>query len=413
MNKLLRTGIMTALAAAFLLLPVNSHAAGLPGIGIITPVSHEEKTVLTSRLGILNDLEDDTVPASPLIAATSKAFYQAMMKREKVSDLSLTYRKEPYAAEVRIPEKYKDAFDAFDRLGIAKLESDVVNLRHQAKTKSEIMGFMSDGDCCEIVAAYEFNLENDDPSDDELWYKINTGDLYGVYVRGEYILTGEDALRYALKNVQQYATVTENIVNLRSTPDKSRSDNKIGSAYIGSCYKLTPDQPIDPNWYKIYVRDDAVAYIHASCAELDYRLAEGWRIVYNLNENTRRDIVEYAKQFEGNPYVWNGESLTNGCDCSGYVMCLYRDITGIELPHYSGSQSERGRRISADELQPGDLIFYDSMGENRISHVSMYIGDGMCIHAFNSRVGIVITRYDVIEPWCFTNIIDYPYEFLY
>ncbi len=100
-------------------------------------------------------------------------------------------------------------------------------------------------------------------------------------------------------------------------------------------------------------------------------------------------IAQYAIQFNGNPYVWGGTSLTKGADCSGFVMSVYAHF-GIKLAHGANSQARAGREISLSEIQPGDLVFY-SHGDNTIQHVAIYIGNGKIIHAQNPRDGIGIS----------------------
>ena len=94
------------------------------------------------------------------------------------------------------------------------------------------------------------------------------------------------------------------------------------------------------------------------------------------NSATGQAIVNYATQFVGNPYVWGGESLTNGADCSGFTMQVYAHF-GISLPHSSGAQRSYGRAVSYAEAQPGDLICYSG-------HVAIYMGGGQIVHASNS-----------------------------
>lgn len=89
-----------------------------------------------------------------------------------------------------------------------------------------------------------------------------------------------------------------------------------------------------------------------------------------------QDVVDYALQFVGNCYVWGGESLTNGVDCSGFTMKVYEHF-GISLPHYTGDQEQCGRGVSYSEAQPGDLILYSG-------HVAIYMGSGQIVHAANS-----------------------------
>ena len=94
-------------------------------------------------------------------------------------------------------------------------------------------------------------------------------------------------------------------------------------------------------------------------------------------------VVDYAKQFVGNPYVWGGTSLTSGADCSGFVQSVYSNF-GVNLPRTSYEQQNAGREVSYSEAQPGDLICYGG-------HVAIYMGDGKIVHASNSRDGIKVS----------------------
>lgn len=92
------------------------------------------------------------------------------------------------------------------------------------------------------------------------------------------------------------------------------------------------------------------------------------------------DIVAYASQFLGNPYVLGGTSLTEGTDCSYYVMAVYQHF-GISVPRTSYAQRNCGQAVSYENAKPGDIICYSG-------HVAIYIGDGKIIHASNPRTGI-------------------------
>ena len=95
---------------------------------------------------------------------------------------------------------------------------------------------------------------------------------------------------------------------------------------------------------------------------------------------TGSDVIAYATQFIGNPYVWGGTSLTNGADCSGFVMSVYAHF-GYSLPHSAEMMAGCGRGVSYSEAQPGDLICYSG-------HVALYMGGGQIVGAQSTRSGI-------------------------
>jgi cell wall-associated NlpC family hydrolase len=125
---------------------------------------------------------------------------------------------------------------------------------------------------------------------------------------------------------------------------------------------------------------------------------------------SRSGMVKYAEQFVGNPYVWGGESLTSGCDCSGFTMQIYRAF-GIDLPRYSYEQAEVGMKISVQDALPGDLVFYSRDGQ--IYHVMMIAGkdeDGhpLVVHASSSTTGIIVSRLNLEKVCWACRIIEDP-----
>ena len=144
------------------------------------------------------------------------------------------------------------------------------------------------------------------------------------------------------------------------------------------------------NFICIYVDDD-YAFVAKEYVKEQYTLKRAAKVstikAKNGVSSSQASIVEYAKQFLGNRYVWGGTSLTHGTDCSGFTMSLYRRY-GYSLPHNAAAQAGCTRRVSSPK--PGDLFFYSN--GSRINHVAMYIGGGMVIHASNARDGIKISN---------------------
>lgn len=110
---------------------------------------------------------------------------------------------------------------------------------------------------------------------------------------------------------------------------------------------------------------------------------------------TRTAIVAYAKQYLGNPYMYGGTSLTQGADCSGFVMRVFENFN-IDTGRSSRDQAAKVREIAVDAVQPGDLLFYAS--GDYINHVGIYIGGGQIIHAGTSKTGITISPADYRTP---------------
>ena len=136
---------------------------------------------------------------------------------------------------------------------------------------------------------------------------------------------------------------------------------------------------------------DSVSYTH-----LDVYKRQGV-------SDVRVDLVNYAKQFLGNPYVWGGTSLTNGADCSGFVQSVFKNY-GVSLPRTSAAQSAVGTKVSLSEAQPGDLIFYANNG--RVNHVAIYIGGCQVIHASNARTGIKISNASYRTPYAVKRVLS-------
>jgi len=134
----------------------------------------------------------------------------------------------------------------------------------------------------------------------------------------------------------------------------------------------------DGEWVKVSYEGET-GYVST-----DYLKAADYSLIANPGLSNGQDVVDFASQYLGNRYVWGGESLENGCDCSGYVMLVYREF-GVELPHSSYSMRQYGEKVDYEDMVVGDVVCYDG-------HVGIYAGDGQIINALNSRVGICYTN---------------------
>lgn len=277
----------------------------------------------------------------------------------------------------------------YTNLGIAKLESGNLNVRETPDTSGKLVGKMPKDSACEILEVTE-----------DGWARITSGDVSG-YVSMEYLYTGADAVMRASELMNTVAVVNADALKVRDEPN-------VESAVLTQVPKGEELEVLEvlEEWVMVSIDGDT-AYVASEYVTVEEKL----NTAVTMSElrygqgvsDLRVDIVEYAKQFLGNRYVYGGTSLTKGVDCSGFTMAVYKHF-GISLPHHSGSQAKEGTKITADQLQPGDLIFYaDSSGT--INHVALYIGGGQVIHASNERTGIRISNYRYRTPVRYVSIV--------
>ena len=100
-------------------------------------------------------------------------------------------------------------------------------------------------------------------------------------------------------------------------------------------------------------------------------------------------VADLAQQYVGSAYRWGGASPA-GFDCTGFVMWVYSQY-GVALPHNEAGQLASGSRVSADDLQPGDVLVFANTYRRGLSHVGIYIGDGQFVHAADERHGVLVS----------------------
>lgn len=268
----------------------------------------------------------------------------------------------------------------YTKLGIANTEGANLNVRETPSTSGKLVGKMRNHAACEVISV------------EDGWAQIVSGEVSG-YVSTDYLLTGADAVSIAKELVETVAIAKENGLNVRQEPS---TDSQV-MTQIAKGEELEFVEDLG-DWIHVTV-DDEDAYVYAEYVtvetKLDVAVTMSELLYGNGVSDIRVDIVEYAKQFLGNPYVYGGTSLTKGTDCSGFVQGVYKKF-GIKLERTSGAQSKKGTQIKESELKPGDLIFYSKNGT--INHVALYIGGGQVIHASNPKSGIKISKYNYRTP---------------
>lgn len=174
------------------------------------------------------------------------------------------------------------------------------------------------------------------------------------------------------------------------------------------CYVLD----VEKNVALVKVTDDKKGYMNAASirAKIGFtNVKVDESVIKNVTQQVvktnfgkvskdRQELVKFALQYVGNKYVWGGNSLTDGVDCSGFTQQIYLHF-GIKINRCSYEQVRNGQEITFDQLQPGDLIFYYDNGLKRIGHVALYIGDGQIVHAKSRKSGIVTNNWDYQTPY--------------
>lgn len=290
---------------------------------------------------------------------------------------------------IQIAQQAKGASWGYTNIGVADVESGNLNVRAVPSTDGRLVGKMPKDSACEVLETVDG------------WAHISSGEVEG-YVSLDYLLTGPDAIVRAGELAQRVVVVNTNGLNVRERPD---TDSSILTQVLEN-EELDYVETLD-GWIKVSI-DDEEAYVAAEYVTVEEKLPTAitmTELLYGEGvSDVRVELVEYAKQFLGNPYVWGGTSLTKGADCSGFVLSVFKKF-GVKLPHYSGAQAKSGTKISASQLQPGDLVFYGS-SKGVIGHVAIYIGNGQVIHASNPKSGIKISKYNYRTPLKYVKILQ-------
>ncbi len=277
-------------------------------------------------------------------------------------------------------------FWGYTNLGIANVDNNL-NIRKEPDGSSKLVGKMPKNAACEIVEEVGE------------WTHIISGEVEG-YVSSEYLLTGMEAINQARDLVHNKAKVICDSLKVRA--EASLEAEVITTVAKGERLIVIEEMG---DWVKVDLDGEEV-YVASEYVEISEDLETALTITEVMYgegvSDVRVELCEFAKQYVGNPYVWGGTSLTNGADCSGFVLAVFAEF-GVTLPHYSVSQSQEGTEIDVADALPGDLIFYSN--GSRINHVAIYIGNGQVIHASSPKTGIKISNYDYRTPVKATRIL--------
>lgn len=401
------------------------------GTQTIPALAAETETVVETEAETVNE----TVPAE-----TAPTTEDAETDKETAKETAAAEETEAVTEAVQETEAQTESETAAETETEASMEGELIfaqcgeyiNVRREANTDSEVAAKMYNNDSAIVISQVGD------------WYEIQSGNAHG-YVSAEYFATGEEADAIAQQVAYNVAVVHPDELNVRSNP--SEDGEVIDVAYSSEELEVVEYKD---DWMKVALGNDVYGYVNAYYVEYktyyptaetveeeaarlsaeeaaaaqeeeqEYAAEETYQeteAVYTETEpvytetepvyteteapvetepvyteteastsGLGQDIVNYAAQFVGNPYVYGGTSLTDGADCSGFVQSVFANY-GIYLSRTADAQAGNGTSVDLGSIQPGDLLFYSSSG-GYIDHVAIYAGNGAIVHAANSSSGI-------------------------
>ena len=386
MRKNGKKNISYAIAAGVLLGSVSMTSLASPVAGVVGMASTDSATVASNSYSTLSGV---SLTLANILSDASAAANNT----SDVADNNTT------TVEQQAPES------EYANVAIAQVDN-YVNIRSTPSEDGDVVGKLYNKSAATVLAT-----EGD-------WYQITSGNCTG-YVKCEFVVVGDEELAKSVST--RLATVTTQTLYVREQPTTESSVE--GMVPEGDDLVVTDESMADTGWVKVSLLDyEGYVSLEFVTLSTDYVTAESKEeeAARLAKEEAERKaaaaaaaassrkassgsyysggsssyaapsgaggsaVVSYASQFVGNPYVYGGSSLTNGTDCSGFVMGVYSAF-GVGLPHSSSAMRSVGYGVDVNSMQAGDIVCYSG-------HVGIYTGNGTIVNALNSSSGITYTN---------------------
>ena len=394
---------------------VGSVSSVLPSAGIDFSMQDQEKTTA------LSSLQEESEKEAARNAGTDGARVGSVQVGG-VADMASTDNKvsaahsrkiedtvvvsEGYTRDLKENTGLTEEEEGFKKLVIARV-NDYVNVRDLPSEEGNIVGKLYNKSVGNFI------------EEENGWYKIKSGSVEG-YVKGEYCVTGDEAVDYAKEVGTRIATVTTTTLKVREQPGLEETvlglvpiedelivteeldgwvkvnieegDGYVSNEYVTLSTEFVKAESIEEERARLEkeeaarraAQEAANKKMASNKASSSSQTTDGGKTYQNPTGSSGSDVVKFAMQFVGNPYVYGGTSLTNGADCSGFVMSVYNNF-GVSLPHSSAADRNVGAAVNGIEnAQPGDIVCYSG-------HVGIYAGNGQLVHASTSKTGIIVS----------------------